>query len=367
MEQLAIQGGSLCADDIFTQGQLQNYLNNSHAAKKLYQSADTLLQARILKDKVSAIDFSNTLSKRSRIAIAQQKYDKARKLYILAKKDRDAASFQYDKNLYLDETPQRINHLRHIIRHRDVLVLAQGPSISAMSKWREQLSTIDVCLAAVSSFSVLETNILRASGKHVNVSLLTHYRGIASHFHQIQQFLKRTDDNLFITSRWALDRLGRQLPTRQELESEFEAKLLYIEGSSGMAGPTPFNPLRFVFGNSLSALIPLMALGGARRIFLFGADGVHANTVTPSSYFGENSPDFNFDFDNADREALTEALRSDTLDLPEAVEVGLLSLETLFNFERPPIFNVSPGSALKFFPIIDYEYAFELLSAEGTA
>ena len=88
-----------------------------------------------------------------------------------------------------------------------------------------------------------------------------------------------------------------------------------------MEAATPHNPLSFVFGNTLSVLIPLMALGGARRIFFFGADGIKPDWKSPAKHVGENDPEYRFDFDERDLDALTSGLRADTIDLDEAVEM----------------------------------------------
>ncbi len=367
MEQFAALQKKLNAEDVFERGRIEYNLNNKSAAADLLRLADSLFESSIAHDQTSASDFCDINAKRARIAISQNNNGAARTFYGLVKGEWDVSSFHYDEDYYLQNTSKRIDYLRRIIGCRDVMILALGPSIADMPIWLKEFAKIDACIAAVSSFKVLENQILQIINERVHIAFHSHYRGITPQFDHIKEFLKRPDENLFITSRWALDRLGRKLPSRQELEAEFGEKLIYIGGSGGMAGATPFNPLRFVFGNSLSVLIPLMALGGARRIFLFGADGVAEGAAEPSQYFCEESLEIGFDFKDADRQALTGALRADTLDFPEAVETGILSLETLFGFKRPPIFNVSPGSALRPFPIIGYEEALKMFSSENRA
>ena len=132
-----------------------------------------------------------------------------------------------------------------------------------------------------------------------------------------------------------------------------------------MEPATPHNPLNFVFGNSLSILVPLTAMAGARRIFLFGADGVGSENHAPAKHFGEDNPDFRFKFEATDIDALTGGLRADTVDFSEAVEIGLVSLEAIFGFERPPIYNVSPDSAIEAFPKIGYQDAVAMCGESG--
>ena len=160
-----------------------------------------------------------------------------------------------------------------------------------------------------------------------------------------------------------MERLGNSLPSRPEIEQRYDKKLFYFGGSGKMEAATPHNPLSFVFGNTLSVLIPLMALGGASRIFLFGADGIKPDWKSPAKHIGEDDPEYRFDFNDRNLDALTSGLRADTIDLDEAVEMGLLSLESLYDFERPPIYNVSPDSAVTAFPKIGFTEAQELLKS----
>lgn len=104
-----------------------------------------------------------------------------------------------------------------------------------------------------------------------------------------------------------------------------------------------------------------MATGGARRIFLFGADGgvPHGSTAT---HYGLQSADFRLQITAPMRETIAASLHADAVDFREAVETGLVAVEGLFSLAAPPIFNVSPESALQVFPRITDDDAWAMLS-----
>ena len=350
------------AEDYFRFGKI---LQNNQDLEASLKAFDTAKQ--ILTDKIPLLSHddpkrSSTIAKLARLHVAMGEASEALRLYQTIKSAR-RTNLIYPPSQYLPDTEHRIESLRRIVRSRDVFILAHGPSIAGISDWCREFSDHDICIAAVNRFKVLENGVLGRSGRAVDIVMNTHYRAIAPHFDQIEEFLCREYDNLFITTRWAMERLGNSLPSRPEIEQRYDKKLFYFGGSGKMEAATPHNPLSFVFGNTLSVLIPLMALGGARRIFLFGADGIKPDWKSPAKHIGEDDPEYRFDFNDRNLDALTSGLRADTIDLDEAVEMGLLSLESLYDFERPPIYNVSPDSAVTAFPKIGFTEAQELLKS----
>jgi tetratricopeptide (TPR) repeat protein len=302
----------------------------------------------------------------ARVLIALGQREQALAQYAHMMRDAAGAEPWYDPDLYLPDTPGRIRRLRRLVGGRDVLVLCHGPSIAALEAWRNGFAALDVCIAALNRFRVFETGFLAASGRTVDVLLETQPKGVQPHIDQIVEFLERETPNLLITARWVMDRLGRQCPPRRAIEARFDDKLLYYGGSGGIQPATPRNPLRYVYGNSLSTLIGLMATGGARRIFLFGADGgvPHGSTAT---HYGLQSADFRLRITAPMRETIAASLHADAVDFRGAVETALVAVEGLFGIAAPPIFNVSPASALQVFPRITHDDAWAMLSRGLTA
>lgn len=350
-------------DTFFYAKLLKNNNKITQSSEMMEQTADQL--SRLLRQsKNNPEEAHATAAKLARLEIARGRKMEAKRLFDCIAKNVSETRYNYSSTEYLPDTEARIESLKRIIGGRDVFLLAHGPSISELSSWIEQFAENDFCIAAVSAFRLLERAILWKIDRNVEITLQTHYRGIAPRYDHLQDFLTRDENNLFITARWALDRLGRSRPTRRGVEKIYDAKLLYIGESGGIQPATPANPLGFVFGNSLSILVPLMSMGGAKRIFIFGADGVAPNAMEQAHHFGQDNPDYRFDFDATDLDALTGGLRADTIDFDEAVEIGLMSQEALYGFKRPPIFNVSPNSAISAFPKIGYADAYRLLQDE---
>jgi tetratricopeptide (TPR) repeat protein len=300
----------------------------------------------------------------ARILVALGRREEARAHYKKMVHECGGGALRYHPGLYLPHTPARIERLRHIIRGRDTLILCHGPSIAALADWQEQLGSLDVCISALNRFRVFETGFLSFSGRTVDVLLETHPMVIGQLLDQITEFLERSTDNVLITSRWAMARLGRACPPRREFEGRFDQKLLYFGGTAPIQSATPYDPLRCVFGNSLSILIFLMTIGGARRIFLFGADGGVPAGAPGGTHYGWRKEEFRFEMTPKMREVVAAALRADAVDLHGAVETGLIAAEGLFGINPPPIFNVSPRSALEAFPKITYDDAWSMLSQE---
>lgn len=270
----------------------------------------------------------------------------------------------YKPELHLGNTPGRIEKLREIVGNRDVFIFCHGPSISSMDTCWPRFATHAPCLFSLNRFRVFESGFLSSTGDHLDVGMITHYRGIQQNIDQITGFLDRDENNLLITSRWVLDRLGSQCPTRQELEARFDSKLLYFAGTHRLYPASPDSPLRFILGNTLSVLVNFAVIAQARRIFLFGADGGVRNDKEEDTHYGSTNPDFRLDIDDERRAAITAALNADALMFDYVTEFGLTMSERLFNVERPPIYNVSPGSTLTPFPRIDYAAALEILDAD---
>tara|TARA_B100000676_G_C18085679_1_gene854803 strand:+ start:260 stop:2182 length:1923 start_codon:yes stop_codon:yes gene_type:complete len=344
------------AEQLFFHAKLQKNAGNSDTALEFLERASLLLSRNI--DEATNINAKQSeLAKLARVEVARANRERAMAIFseLVSFKPLEISNLATSK--YLESTEKLLEDLRRLVAGRDVFLLAHGPSIGDLKQWIEQFDLKDTCFGAVSAFRILEKELLQGVGRQVDIVLQTHYRGIAPRYDQLREYLSREGTNLFITARWALERLGRACPTRQEIETTYHDKLLYIGGSGGIEPATPHNPLKFVFGNSLSILVPLTAMAGARRIFLFGADGISKANNGPAKHFGEGNPDFRFDFEATDIDALTGGLRADTVDFSEAVEIGLISLEAIFGFKRPPIYNVSPDSAIDAFPKIGYQDA----------
>jgi tetratricopeptide (TPR) repeat protein len=333
--------------------------------------ADKYLQEALAKASKEVTDSGGDMKERAtrsaivaRILIALGRREQAFDHYKRMVQECSGGRLSYDPGLYLPSTPTRLEHLRNRINGRDTLILSHGPSISALAGWGDLLGSLDVCVAAVNRFRVFETGFLSRSGRTVDVLLETHYKAVRQLVDQILGFLERPTNNLFIANRWVMDRLGSSCPSRNEFERRFDDKLLYFGGAGGIQPATPYDPLRYVYGNSLSVLISLMVIGGAKRIFVFGADGGIPHGDSGSTHYGCHKDEFRFDMTDDMREAVSASLRADAMEFPDIIETGFMTAEGLFGVKPPPVFNVSPNSRLDAFPKITYARARSMLSGQ---
>lgn len=273
----------------------------------------------------------------------------------------------YDPQFYLPGTSERVERLRDIVRGRDVFIFCHGPTISAMDRRWVQFAESDACLMAVNRFRVFETGFLSQTHSHLDVVIATHYRTFQRTSSHILEFLSRGSRNMLITHRWAIERMGMNGPSRQELEGRFDDRLFYYGEVSDSAPATPSHPMRFLYSNTLTVLIVMAAIGRARRIFLFGADSrLPADGASPTHY-GAESADFRLKTIEDHRARVGNALISDTMNFGDTTEIGLIAAEHLYGVTRPPIYNVSPDSAIDLFPRMTYDDALELLRTDPSA
>ena len=306
--------------------------------------------------------FDSAASMRATLLVSLDRPKEAHDAFRELSELRPTVSFNYEPALYLPDTPKRLERLCDLIAERDVFIFGHGLSIAAMDIWWDKFKDSDACLGAVNRFRVFETGFLAGSKRHLNIVMTSNYRGIRAHMDHFSEFLERDEDNLLITARWALDRLDDSCPTRRDLESRFDAKLLYCGGVGGWRPPTPDDPLTFPFGNTLSVTIAFAMLGHARRKFLFGADGGIVPDTDGDTHYGAGTEEFRYDVSGDQRDASMSSLKADADTFNATTDTSMLAIEALFGVARPPIYNVSPNSAYTLFPRIDYDAAWDMLN-----
>ena len=152
-------------------------------------------------------------------------------------------------------------------------------------------------------------------------------------------------------------------PTGSQIETKWDSQLLAIQGPGGFQPPVPDAPLRFLHGNTLTALIALAQIGQAKRIFVFGADGGLTTDAKSETHFdGGSSDDWRFEFQNTHRDILIDAMKADAIEFADTLETDLVAVEALYGVPRPPIYNVSPNSNYAGMEKIDYPEAWRILA-----
>ena len=273
----------------------------------------------------------------------------------------------FSNAFYLPDTPARIDHLSRIVGGRTVFILCHGPSIGLMERYWEKFAGYDPCLFAVNRFPVFETGFLAQTHRKIDVWIATHNSVIKQLKNTIVEYLGRNDDNMLISLLPVLNSLGFDLPSAGELERNFDEKLLYFEGVDTLFPPSPNNPLRFISGNTLSVLLGFAILAKPQRIFIFGSDGATPTNKNEETHYGASREEFGLKVDALMRNSVTASIEADTAVFGHVAEIDLMATEAVFRISRPPIYNVSPDSAIDLFPRIGYDEALAMLEDDHAA
>jgi tetratricopeptide (TPR) repeat protein len=297
---------------------------------------------------------------KTRILHAAGDHDSARQMLERLSDLLPPEEYYYKDGEYLPDTPSRIRYLENIVGGRDVAVLLQGPSLNDVRPYAGQLAALDVCFASVNKFHTVEEQILLPQRRRLDVVLSANphdFRLLPDHF---TDFLDRDDENLLITSEYAMHRLPPHLLPSDDFVGRYDRKLIYFNSGKPYIA-TPIDPLHFVMpGNSLSVLLPMLVLGRPRRIFLFGADGGGQEDQTGPAYFTATGGPA--EQKQRNREEGLRRFRNEAWVCDRNTDIAMQAMSTLHYVPVPPIFNCCPGSSHKAFEKITVEQGLSMLS-----
>jgi tetratricopeptide (TPR) repeat protein len=265
---------------------------------------------------------------------------------------------------YLPDTPRRLARMEEMVGGRDIFIFCHGPSIAAMDMLWPEFAAFDACIMALNRFAIFEKGFLAQTQRHIDVVAVLNYQMMKAQLDTIIDFLSRKTENLLVTNAHSTERMGSEAPARHDFESTFDERLLYLSEPGPLSSVTPHNPLRFTPGNTLSILIALAVMARPRRLFLFGADG---GGDRAKIYYRESQSEFRSVLEKFAKPDIANTHAADSIQFNALAEFDLLAVEQLFGCPRPPIYNVSPSSALTPFPRIGYDEALKLLASEADA
>ena len=271
-----------------------------------------------------------------------------------------AGDCTYPDGVCLPDTPKRLERLKRLIGGRDVAILAHGPSIAELENKIGDIAGRDICFVGINRFGVTESNILSRIGRRFDIAVPTNPTEFGAQSDRIISFLERDDDNLLITSRYAIACLPRPLPSGQAFEQQFDEKVIFFYSAQNYPA-TPHNPIHVIPGNTPSVLIPFLLLGEPQRIFLFGGDGGAGLEPGRPSHYRMDTEEFKGNYDEAAYELFRERLWIDAQQFNQMCEFQATWLSVLHGVPRPPIYIVSPNSNYTAFPCIDYDEALKII------
>lgn len=257
---------------------------------------------------------------------------------------------------YLPGSEERIEHLRKIINGRPVAILAAGPSIQELENRIKELKYTDICYFGLNNFFVQEKHILQKIEKHASVVMFSGREGLPIAIEPITNFLKRNEDNMFISSffRDTFGLLSNSFDLKRFL-SDFDKKLLFFYLISKNKFPNNEYPLHFIGNNSLLILIQLALIGKPQSIVIFGADG----------HSGENAKVYYYRQDEYEPKVWPQIdmyLINDTINyFNPLAPIAIKNTRKTFGLKPINILNCSKNSFYTPFPKVTYDEAFEYL------
>jgi tetratricopeptide (TPR) repeat protein len=286
-------------------------------------------------------------------------------------------SWDYDREEYLAGTRSRLEQLKSLLQSRDLAVLLQGPSFADFATHVKEIADIDFATASLGSFPPVEQQLSSQIGRKIDILMVSHPAMMQAWFPEIEEFLGRSNSNLFLTTRYALSELHKLGISETQFAARHHSRLLYVYPQGGP--PLPSRPLHFENGNTLAVLLPALLLGRPKRIFIFGADGGSNPMFNKRLYFyyddfDSNEPEQDFmrrpnmvSFRGRPElfEVANHRLRVDAINADRVIARALQDLNILFDIPIPPIFNVCLHSTHTLFPRIDCSTAMSMLRSQS--
>jgi len=288
--------------------------------------------------------------------------DEAQAILHQLKGDGGPAGFVYSPSVYSQDIAAAIARLQALVSGRDVFVLQRGPSMRTLDAHIEAFAGLDVCFATAHSFAFFEQGMLARIDARVELAMVSNPMVLRGHSDQIAEFLDRDADNLLLSNRYCFEMAGADWSDSRAVEARHGDKLLLFPPPDTVLVPIPASPLHFPLCNTLSCTLPFLVLGGARRVFLFGVDGVGRDAAGGHERFGSGDAAYRFEAtDDREKRALAQNLLVDTLTFDFAADLGIQGIAGLFDLPVPPIYTVSPDSHITLFPRIDIDRCIAML------
>jgi len=247
--------------------------------------------------------------------------------------------------------------LTNIIQNRTVAICAHGKSLEILEERITELKDYNICWASLNLFTIVEDYILSKIDKKLDLMLdsSTIAQQLMKRFEEerriprLEKFLSRPEKNLWLTTEGLLRDQLRPLGYGEFLE-RFRHKILVLD--------KVYYPMHVP--NSVSLLICAAAIGGAKKIVLFGYDG----------YWGTYQENINSFYKPEEIAIERQYSIGNTIDSDISKDTTNFNnyfwgiyLKWCAKYEIKPveIFNCSSDSLYNVFPIINYNNLHQVL------
>lgn len=153
-----------------------------------------------------------------------------------------------------------MTRLKKLIDNRTVGIILHGRSIKEL-EMRIKEYWKDICWISINQYGLVE-HILEPIDKRLSIVYCSSFNELIRRQKDIKKFLKRKEDNLFITTLHATYHLNNE-----ELINKYHDKIIFAKDIKYIGGISP---------NSLTVLLYSLVNADVKKIILFGADGLLA-------------------------------------------------------------------------------------------
>lgn len=251
---------------------------------------------------------------------------------------------------YLPYSEERIKHLREVVNHRPVAILAAGPSIKQLEERVQEIADEDICYFGLNKFTQ-EKYILNQVGKRFSLLMASDRECIPPVMNEIVSYLNRNDDNIFLSSLWR-DTFGLVNLDVTWFVNVYNRKLLFFSLDFANDIPNAEKPLHFTVGNSLQILIQIALIGGASSVILFGADG---------GYKPEDKECYYRQGEYWEQVGLNTALLRDTKVFNATMPTSIDNVYRTYDVPRIDILNCTDNSLYTPFSCTPYDKTFDYI------
>lgn len=269
---------------------------------------------------------------------------------------------------YPNDSAASILRLQDRVARRDLFIFGNGPSLEDITSRAHDVASLDFASMAMSSFQIVDEDLLRPIGKRLELACLTHLTMLKYQDRAIRDWFATVPSAILMLPLWLRDYAA--LTGEPDFLLGRADQLFWFDCFSETMPPVPSDPLHFPGVNTLMCALGVGVLARPRRIFLFGFDGQIRGRDSQRSgalYYREDHEGYHATRRNEpEARRLTKAiLRRDTLYFNDLAPVVLRHAALLFDLPSPPIYNVCADSALTPFPRLTFARFREIVSSKA--
>src|SRR5215831_5807463 len=269
---------------------------------------------------------------------------------------------------YPDDTVAAIVRLQERVAARDLFIFGFGPSLVEITSRREELTSLEFASMTLSTFPLIEDNLLRPIGRRVDIVCMTHPLVVQNYAAAIREWFSAVPTAILTLPVWL--RAYAALTGGPDFLLARSDHLFWFDCFSEDLPPSPVNPLHFPAVNTLMCAFSVALLARPRRIFLFGFDGqIRGGDPQKSGalYFNELHESYHTPRrTEPEVRRLTQALLWwNSLRFNEFAPIVERHLTLLFDLPLPPTYNVCIDSAVDSFPRIPFGRFRQIVASEA--